>query len=295
MANGYALQFEPKDSEPKNLLKQQLLAYHSKLIEQDPMLQVGLAVYHIENTEETLINDELKYPMQSVFKLHLSMAVLYLVDQGKLSLNQIVTIAKKDYIPNTHSPIADKYPEGASLPLSEVLAHTAGSSDNNGCDALFALIGGPKVVDKYLKKNGIKGLNIVSNERVMQADWDVQFKNWSYPSATSKLLLKLYNGDLLKPDTNKFLMDVLLNSTTGPNRIKGLLPKGTAVAHKTGSSGANAAGIRAALNDVGIVYLPNGDHVIITAFVGNSKKETAELESIIAELSKIVYDYYVRY
>ncbi len=46
--------------------------------------------------------------MQSVFKFHIALAVLDLVDQGKLSLDQKVFIKKSELLPNTWSPIRKK-------------------------------------------------------------------------------------------------------------------------------------------------------------------------------------------
>lgn len=37
-----------------------------------------------------------------------------------------------------------------------------------------------------------------------------------------------------------------------PRRLKGLLPKNAIVAHKTGTSGANASSVYAATNDTGL-------------------------------------------
>jgi beta-lactamase class A/beta-lactamase class A VEB len=57
---------------------------------------------------------------------------------------------------------------------------------------------------------------------------------------------------------------------TGKNRLKGQLPRGTIVAHKTGTSGTNkTTGITAAVNDIGIVFLPNGGHFFISVFANN--------------------------
>lgn len=50
---------------------------------------------------------------------------------------------------------------------------------------------------------------------------------------------------------------LMTETPTGLQRIKGLLPDGTVVAHKTGTS-RTVGGVTAATNDVGLVTLPNG-------------------------------------
>ena len=118
-----------------------------------------------------------KLPMQSVFKYHIALAVLDLVDQGKLSLDQKVFIKKSELLPNTWSPIREKNPEGNfEMPISELIEYSVAMSDNVGCDVLLRLIGGPKVVHDFLIYKGAKDTQIVYNEEIMQSAWKTQHK-----------------------------------------------------------------------------------------------------------------------
>ena len=83
----------------------------------------------------------------------------------------------------------------------------------------------------------------------------------------------------------------MVETTTGTNRLKGQLPEGTAVAHKTGTSG-REDNIMAAFNDIGIVTLPNGKHYAIAVFITNSKENDEINAAIIAEISKSVWEYF---
>ena len=82
-------------------------------------------------------------------------------------------------------------------------------------------------------------------------------------------------------------------TTTGMDRIKGLLPAKTVVAHKTGSSGTNKEGLTAAVNDMGIVFLPNGKHFFISVFVSDSREDAKTNEKTIAEIAKAAWDYFI--
>ena len=91
------------------------------------------------------------------FKYQNALAVLDLVDQGKLSLDQKVFIKKSELLPNTWSPIREKNPEGNfEMPISELIEYSVAMSDNVGCDVLLRLIGGPKVVNDYIVSKGVK-------------------------------------------------------------------------------------------------------------------------------------------
>ena len=51
--------------------------------------------------------------MQSVFKFPMAVYTLYLVETGKLSLDQQIHFLPSDRIlPETYSPLQDKYPNG---------------------------------------------------------------------------------------------------------------------------------------------------------------------------------------
>ncbi|MDD5362081.1 MAG: class A beta-lactamase, subclass A2 [Ignavibacteria bacterium] len=254
---------------------------------------VGAAIRCIEDNETYLFNDSVHYPMQSVFKFPLAFAVLDRVDKGQFTLDKIISMDRNDLLPGTWSPLRDKYPGGADIPLSELISYTVSQSDNNGCDKLFQLIGGPLEVNAYIHKIGISGINITADEKAMHQDWNVQFKNWCEPSAMLGLLEKLHNGTYLSKSSNDFLMKIMTETTTGPKRIKGLLPEGTIVAHKTGSSGENEEGIAAATNDAGIITLPDGRHIIIVVFVSMSRDNEYARDEIIANISKAAWDYFV--
>ncbi len=254
---------------------------------------VGVGIMDLETGDTIVINGQKKFPMQSVYKFPLGMAVLKQVDEGKLSMDQMIYLEKGDLLPNAWSPLSKKYPDGnVDVTLREVLSLTVSLSDNSGCDILFRLLGGPNVVNSYIHGLGVDEIAIVSTEEEMHLDWNIQFKNSSTPSAMLQLLEIFYRGKALSKESTDFLWKAMAETTTGPRRIKGLLPSGTIVAHKTGSSGPNKDGLIAANNDVGIVTLPNGKHVAIVVFVSNSTNDEKGMENTIAEISKTAWDYF---
>jgi beta-lactamase class A len=124
--------------------------------------------------------------------------------------------------------------------------------------------------------------------------WDLQFQNWTTPKASNKVLASFYYNkeNLLSKKSYDFIWKAMKEAGTGQGRLKGQLPKGTMVAHKTGSSGANKDGLTAAVNDIGIVFLPNGKHYFISVFVTNSREDADTNEKFIADISKATWDYF---
>jgi beta-lactamase class A len=254
---------------------------------------VGVAIAGLEDDFSLSINNNKRFPMQSVYKFPLALAVLGRVDKGRLSLDQKIPVTKSDLRPATWSPLREVYPNGGDIPLSELLRYTVSQSDNNGCDILFRLLGGTKPVDTYVRKNlAVNEMRIVATEEEMSKDERVQFTNWSKPSAMRRLLVDAYRGKYLSKSSNDFLWKIMTETSTGTNRIKGLLPAGTTVAHKTGTSGTNDKGVAAATNDAGIVTLPDGRHYAIVVFVANSTDDEKKREGVIAQIAKVMWDYY---
>lgn len=255
---------------------------------------VGIAISGNDGLDTLSINGNRHFPMQSVFKFHVALALLSEVDQGKFSLNQKVKIGKEELSPDIYSPIKEEYPDGTSLAIAEIIQFTISQSDGIGCDILLKLIGGPSAVEAYFLKNNFKDVSIKINEEVMQGNWDKQYLNWTTPKAANHALSGFYQNKpgLLSKTTYDFIWKVMRETTTGKERIKGQLPVGTVVAHKTGSSGTNPDGLTAAVNDIGIVFLPNGKHFFISVFVSNSTENPAVSEKIIADIAKATWDYF---
>jgi beta-lactamase class A len=254
--------------------------------------KVGVAVLGIESADTLTVGGAHRYPMQSVYKFPLALAVLHDVDNGKRSLTRNIHIRKKDLLPNTWSPMREKYPKGnVVITLDELITFTVAQSDNNGCDMLFRLMGGCSAVEKYIHTATTTDIAIVGTEEEMHRDATMQYRNWCTPAGMGVILRKFYRGNVLAPASTAYLRRVMERTTTGPKRIKGMLPEGTVVAHKTGSSGVED-GMVAATNDAGVITLPNGTHVALVVFVSDVRDTEEKCEEVIAKIGKAVWDAY---
>jgi beta-lactamase class A len=110
------------------------------------------------------------------------------------------------------------------------------------------------------------------------------------PLATVDLLKRIYRGEILSPASTARLIQILEATTTGAARLKGMLPAGTVVAHKTGTT-ATEQGFNAGTNDVGVITLP--DHAgrfAIAVYVKGSTASLADRERIIARIARAAFD-----
>src|SRR5258708_21077263 len=82
--------------------------------------RVGAAALLLETGETVAIHGDERFPMQSVYKMPIAMALLHEVDEHRLDLDRKIRVEKSEMAPaDLHSPIRDKYPDGVELSVRE--------------------------------------------------------------------------------------------------------------------------------------------------------------------------------
>ena len=154
--------------------------------------RVGVAAQLLESGETASLHGDEHFPMHSVYKLPISMAVLQRVDRGELKLDQKVKIEPSDFVrKGMYSPVRDKYPDGTELSIAELLRYTICESDGSTSDVLMKLIGGPGKVMVFLKEIQVPDIQVVNYEKEIGRDWETQYQNWATPKGALALLLAL--------------------------------------------------------------------------------------------------------
>lgn len=256
----------------------------------DKKATVGVAVLTNDN-RRMLVNNKRQYPLLSVFKLPIALAVLHQLDQKQIPLDSTIYVKASQLLPGTYSPLRKKFPDqDLTISFRELLKYSVALSDNNACDILIGYAGGIAEVNKYIKGLGIRGISLSQTEAQMHERDQNQYLNRGTPSAMTDLLKLFHDKELFAPQYKNFLWETLIQTSTGSNKLKGLLPKEVRVGHKTGSSNRTREGVKIADNDAGFVCLPNGETYYIAVFVMDSQETDETNAAIIARVSKIVYD-----
>jgi beta-lactamase class A len=234
-------------------------------------------------------------PMQSVFKFSVAVTALHLIEQGKLSLDQSIGFLPSDRIlPHTHSPLQDKYPEAnVNIPLRELLSLAVSQSDNVAADIVLRTIGGPAIVNSYMDSIGVSGFHLEDGEDGLARDVAAQYRDWFEPAGAIQLLRRISENSPITPEHTRMLLQWMQETPNGALRIKGKLPSGTIVMHKTGSSGTRE-GVTFATNDIGLITLPDGRRLAIAIFVTDSRAGDDARDAVIARIAKAAYDEAVR-
>jgi beta-lactamase class A len=284
---------------------------------------VGVSAIHLETNRRVSLNSSERFPMASTFKVPIAVQLLTRVDKGEVRLDQMIQFQPGDLHPGSGT-LTDLFNQpGMALSVRNLLELMMLISDNSATDVCLRLAGGPEAVTARMRAVGINGIDVNRSTARLIADWigitqapsesewtpqlfrklaeavkpeerkaaaakfDTDPRDTAAPEAMSALLERIHRKDLLKPESAELLLDIMRRCRTGEARLKGMLPLGTEVAHKTGTIGG-------ATNDVGIVTLPDdAGHVAIVVFVKASEKELSARERAIAEVARAVHDFFL--
>ncbi len=154
--------------------------------------RIGIAV--IINGKDTVsVNGSKDFPMMSVFKFPLALAVAKWVDSNGMSLNDSIAFGPKALIKDTYSPMLKKYGSGLyKMSFKELLEWSLIESDNNAADLLLKRVGGTACATTLLKDvAGELDITIGASEQNMHQDPYTSYLNRSTPLAMATLFDRL--------------------------------------------------------------------------------------------------------
>jgi beta-lactamase class A len=230
-------------------------------------------------------------PMQSVYKLPISMAMLHAIEQGRFTLTQTIRFLPSDLIaPDQYSPLRDAHPHGdADIPVQDLIHGALVDSDGVASDMLMRALGGPAAVNAYIRSLGIHGIEIRDTEKTLGRDVQLENRNTAEPRAMVALLRLIADHSPLTPDHTSLLLGWMRSTHTGDHRLRALLPPGTVVADKTGTAG-TGRNYTNATNDVGLITLPDGRILAVAVLVADSAAPEAIREHVIAEIGQAIWN-----
>jgi beta-lactamase class A len=258
---------------------------------------VGIAVTDVKHGWTAGVDAETPYPQQSVSKLWVALAVLKAVDEGRLDVNGWVTLTDADRSVFFQPVASNIGPAGYTTQIASLLRRAIVESDNAANDKLMREAGGPDSVAFAIADMGLEGVRVGAYERDLQAltaglPWRPEYGvGWNFqtarqrlpvpvreaaldayledpldgaaPAAITRTLARLQRGEVLSRASTDRLLGLMQDVRTGPRRLKGGLPPGWTIAHKTGT-GQDFQGASVGINDVGLLTAPDG-HVYAVA------------------------------
>ena len=250
--------------------------------------EVGIAVVR-EGRVVASVGGGRMLPAMSTFKFPLALAVAARLDSLGLPLSAQLEVTAGDLWPDTWSPLREAHPTGGRFTFGELLYYTVAESDNCACDRLIREIGGIGALQRYAEALPIDGFDFRATEREMCRTTEVQRCNRATPEAMALLMDRFRHGESAADEYRDFLWRTLCRTTTGADKLRAGVPAGVTIGHKTGSSDRDAQGVKIADNDLGHVVLPGGSGYTICVFVTESSLSDGESATLIAAISRLVW------
>lgn len=255
---------------------------------------IGVAVI-IDGKDTVSVNGDRSFPMLSVYKFPIALALSDKYRREHKSFDDSVKIFSSDLCLDTYSPMTEKLiasgrmveKDEIALPVNELLAYMLKQSDNNASDIILREIGGPDVVGQLMSSLDVNGVNVRNSEKEMRDDNSLCYVNSSTPLAMVSLMNKFDSE--FNDSYSKSIKRIMESCDTGVGRLaKPLISSNAVIGHKTGTGFALPGGRLMAVNDAGYVHLPNGHIYAIAVFIENSGYSMTDTEALIAEISEMV-------
>lgn len=250
---------------------------------------IGVHVRHLESGETFSARGTEPFFLASVGKLPLAVHVLRQVERGRIRLDSAVRLDAAR-LAGGDNAFRRRVSAGTRVTVAELLEAAVSDSDNTAANELLHLVGGPEAVTADLRGMGFAGIRMDRDYRTLTAPSASDTRDTATPQAVTELLAALWNGRLLGQAETRRLQGWMTASRTSARRIVGGVPRGTAVAHKTGTWMRDGQPGPSALNDVGVITLPGGrGHLAVAIFVRDARPRTAATEGSMAQITRAVY------
>ncbi len=284
--------------------------------------RIGVYAEHIESGVAAGVDPDSPYGMASTYKVPILVEMMARVESGEWSLDMPIDLTVWDQHIGS-GLLADLWAPGLTLSLKNLATMMIILSDNSATDMLIDRVGAAEVTAR-MQSLGLENIRVdrttlelildyngIDYEPVAEASLEEiiayrqqvsmspeeivaareRFYEGPEDKATARemtaLLIEIAEGRALEKESCDVILEILERTRTGANRLRGLLPRGTRLAHKTGTIGR-------ILDDVGIIYLPDGlGRVAISVFTLADEPDGERAEAAIADLARTVYDFFI--
>lgn len=272
----------------------------------------GVAAAHLE-TEETAghLENEL-FQLASAFKIPILVTLMRDVEDGKIRLDQRVTLKWEERVPG--SGILQELDAGAALTVKDLATLMTIVSDNYATDLILGLVG-LENVNAHMRELGLEQIYLRHTcwqllnacvgmeephpspegfaeyerreetgeyEILLDVSLPTLDNNVATPADLNRLLAMIAKKEILTPASCDLMLDILRRQQFN-SRLPYLLPPGTKVAHKTGT-------VNEVVNDAGLIFLPQGKGTIAITVLSRGIQDKLAAEQTIARIAKAVYD-----
>jgi beta-lactamase class A len=238
-----------------------------------PKLRTGIFVLDPKGGRYVDLDGQKPYAAASMIKLPVLVSLLAAIDRGEVKFTDQLTI-RQDLITGGSGSLQWR-PVNSKISLRDTAELMMVVSDNTATNMIIDVLGGKEKLNKEFTGWGL------AQTKINNMLGDFEGTNKTSPYDLVCLLARIERNEILSPDSEKWLVDVMRHTRIRTLLNPGLGP-GATIAHKTGDIGTM-------VGDVGIVFAPGGARYIVSIQVErpfNDRRGNA----LIRVLSKGIYN-----
>ena len=242
--------------------------------------RLGVAVLDTATGRTEGLRLDERFPMCSTFKWLVASLVLQRVDAGQEQLDRRIRYGADVLLSN--SGITEKHVGDEGMTVGELCEAAVTVSDNAAANLLLKSIGGPAAVTRHARGLGDTKTRLDRIEPALNEGRPGDPRDTTTPRAMSVALRSALLGNALSPAGRAQLMQWMVATKTGNDRLRAGLPASWRVGDKTGT------GNRGSTNDVGIVMPPNRAPLIVVAYLTQTSASMDRRNAALAEVGRAV-------
>ena len=223
-----------------------------------------------------------RYAMASTFKLPLAAALLWQVDRKAFTLDHTLGIKATDILPNSPAVQAKLTAGVEAMTIRELCSAIVTQSDNAAANVLLSGIGGPTAFNQFMHTIGDDTTRLDRHEPALNTNLPSDLRDTTTPRAMVDNLLRIFTQDVLSIGSRALLIDWMIASRTGMDRVRAGLPRSWNPGDKTGT------GENGAFNDLVVAYPPQRRPVFAAVYMSESKLGAKELAAAHAEIGTLL-------
>lgn len=204
-----------------------------------------------------------RVPAASVIKLAVLASLMEAVDQGRLSLDTPVTVARADAVGGSGVLSAGALPK--RIPVGELARLMVTVSDNTAANVLIREVGGNVVVNGSTERRGLSATHL--GRLMMAPAVPPDRENYSSANDLSRLLAQVYRHEFLSSASSQQII-AWLRGQTVDTKFGAVVPRAV-LADKTGEN----TGVS---HDAGYFLVPGHEVAIAVTTRGAAEKEEDE-------------------
>jgi beta-lactamase class A/beta-lactamase class A CARB-5 len=272
---------EPESQAPTNSVLLEVAE-----IEQELAASVGLYVRDMESGELITHSADLRFPLNSTFKLFACAAVLRQAEVGAIELEDQVSIGRQQLV--SWSPGVEQMLDAGRTHASidELCAAMLAVSDNAAANLILAEIGGPQGLTSYMRTLGDEVTRLDRLEPDLNEGQPGDPRDTTTPRAIGESVERLLLGKHLMPSSQAKLREWLSAHRVADDLFRSVLPEEWTIYDRTGAGHNGTRGI------IAVIHRPGRDPIVAAMYLRDANGNLSERNAAVARVGRAIFDHF---